>query len=194
MVIADAPALLFVHIPKTAGLSITELLAPEGRRDHPLCLPKGKHESLSELCARHGEAVLDRFHVFTIVRDPLQRFISHFCWLKGNRRLPDFAPMTLEDFARSFENPSARQERPRRYMTQADFVCVQGRLRADTRLRCEALSRTLLPVLAAQGLQRQSVPRRNASVSAPPAPSRFVRGFVADYYREDYRLFGYTPP
>ena len=56
MVIADEPPLLFVHIPKTAGMSVIDLLAPAGRRDHPLCLSGTKHENQAEFSRRQGGA------------------------------------------------------------------------------------------------------------------------------------------
>ena len=196
MVISDSPALLFIHIPKCAGSSVIALMAPEGRRDHPLCRPRGKHESLASLHQRIGADVARRYHSFCIVRDPLERFVSHFRWLRDHaHRLPEMREIhTLDAYARSFPKPVAGLEVAQRFAIQTDFVRLNDRVGVDTVLRFEDLPSALLGFLAAHGLRRTALPRVNRSTSPAPPISEFVRGFVAEYYAEDYRRFGYEPP
>ena len=196
MVISDNPALLFIHIPKNAGSSVIELMAPEGRRDHPLCQPRGKHETISALRERVGREVLGRYHTFCIVRDPLERFVSHYRWLRDHtHRLPEMAGIrSLDDYARTFGDEHARLPKPARYATQSDFVRLDGGLGVDSVLRFEGLPTALLRFLATHGMHRSTLPRVNRSQTPPPTASAFVRSFVADYYAEDYRRFGYVPP
>jgi hypothetical protein len=54
MLISDAPPLLFIHIPKAAGTSLSKVLAPERSRRHCLCLHKTQHETAAEFTARCG--------------------------------------------------------------------------------------------------------------------------------------------
>jgi hypothetical protein len=96
MVIIDDPPLLFVHIPKTAGTSITEALRPKGDRHHPLCLPRGyPHETVEEFARRVGEDVFRSYTSFCVVRQPLERFLSMYDFLRIREPIiPQMAEVT----------------------------------------------------------------------------------------------------
>lgn len=63
----------FIHIPKTAGTSISKILGFYG----------ANHSSISMLSERHK--IPDDHEFFTIVRDPLSRFISAYYHIYNRR-------------------------------------------------------------------------------------------------------------
>src|SRR4051812_12515930 len=76
--------ILFIHIPKTGGVSITRWLREKGTiafsaLDYPStfrCNPQ--HFTMSDILFLFGGVAWDR--AFTIVRDPYDRIESEFFW------------------------------------------------------------------------------------------------------------------
>lgn len=81
-VVCDKHKLIFLHIPKTGGRSVVEiLLNNQGhhlRDDNndltPLLLSNLKHNSILT------KQKLKNYHVFTVVRNPYDRFVSSYNW------------------------------------------------------------------------------------------------------------------
>lgn len=105
--------LCFLHIPKTAGTSIREVLRPLDRK---IRFQKGhsgqgrkwvesslaaeacnKHLTYQELIAATG-LPLEDFRVFTIVRNPWSRLVSNFLWGK-KQTFKCIHPRALQDFS-----------------------------------------------------------------------------------------------
>ncbi len=76
----DKQKFIFIHIPKTAGKSLTKVLGSGGA---------------CHLSWRHYQGILEEnikdYYVFTIVRDPVDRLISSYTYMKsgGNRSIED---------------------------------------------------------------------------------------------------------
>jgi hypothetical protein len=124
MIISQSRRFVFVHVPKSAGTSITRLLAklttyrdlevggtPMGEAMQRFCKKRfglSKHASAAEIRAVMGEADWQAFFRFAIVRNPYTRAFSSFNYL--HRQLPlgalsGLAPMKqlrqFGDFVRS---------------------------------------------------------------------------------------------
>lgn len=69
----DQRQALFVHIPKCAGVSVSRALFGN---------LAGGHKSLAHYCDVFEPAVLRRFFKFTIVRNPWDRLLSAYVFLK----------------------------------------------------------------------------------------------------------------
>jgi len=76
----DKRKFIFIHIPKTAGKSLTKVLGSGGA---------------CHLSWRHYEAILEseieKYYVFTVVRNPVDRLISSYSYMKegGNQSKED---------------------------------------------------------------------------------------------------------
>jgi Sulfotransferase family len=191
MVISDAPPFLFVHIPKTAGTSLTVALRPEGALDHPLCLPGDQHETISAFIARHGEATFNRFKPFSIVRHPVDRLVSHFSYLKTNaEQFPEMADVhTPDDYVSAFVAGHTTISRYRFWIPQIDYVSLGDRV-IEHVWRYEELATAWEAICEYAGLAARDLPVLNVSRHQAEA-TRTVQRFVADHFARDFEEFNY---
>jgi hypothetical protein len=183
---------IFCHIPKTAGTSIEDTLR----------LPK-------QICGGHTTALAYRnafpkefheFFKFTVLRDPLDRFLSAFWYL---RQRPIHAALnnalihaceTPDEFVRKFPTlvPRIVHLHPAH-----QFVCdMRGIILVDACYRFESLGEAWKEIKAHAGLNGETLPLLTASERPPieqdatPAVVEFVKAT----YARDYQLFGYPMP
>lgn len=95
---------LFIHIPKTGGTSLALALEEKAARDDVMAgdTPKAqkrkrrlkglpargrlwKHSTLADLDGWLGAEALSTLHIFTIVRNPWDRLVSYYHWLREQR-------------------------------------------------------------------------------------------------------------
>ena len=111
MIISPARKYIFVHIPKTGGTSMALALEARAKRDDILIgdTPKAlarrhrlrglkcagrlwKHSRIADIAGLAAAEPLDDFIVFTIVRDPWDRVLSLYQWLRSQT----FAHISVE--------------------------------------------------------------------------------------------------
>ena len=101
MIISDEHKFIFVHVPKTAGDSVTRALDPYAtplkrtlwksiRRRLPLkdrvdTIYLRKHDPASRAIARLGRDVWDSYRSFAVVRNPFDHAVSHYEFMKQFR-------------------------------------------------------------------------------------------------------------
>ena len=150
MIISHGRGYVFVHIPKTGGTSLAMALEQRAMRDDILVgdTPKAqrrakrqrdlpargrlwKHSTLADIDGVVMDGDLDRFFVFTMVRNPWDRVVSYYHWLRGQSF--DHAAVALarnKGFSAFLNDPSTRtglEDWPAaRYVTTA-----AGRERCD---------------------------------------------------------------
>ena len=79
MIVSDAARLLFVHVPRTGGSSVAELL----HRELPDARAVGfQHATLQGLGAEPAERYAGYF-IFAFVRNPWERWLSWYSLLRG---------------------------------------------------------------------------------------------------------------
>lgn len=115
---------IFFHLPKTGGLAICEALFGGFHVNHRLYVK----------CERQDPISLRRYWKFCVMRDPIDRFLSAFHFLKaGGITEMDYQFRTKH--AEAFETPHTfieafrNQENIRRFVhfrPQADFICDSG--------------------------------------------------------------------
>jgi hypothetical protein len=190
---------LFIHIPKAAGTSIAAYL-----RSHPNVVQAffspdmGKRRALGLPCTpQHLHAELVRYMFgpdfidwsFAVVRDPLQRIISEYRW--RHRLQPELAEDILSWWrARRSEfktNPYILDNhvRPQHEFPLEDTQIFRFEDGMDRVL--VALSERLdIPPPKDLGSHHQN--------PSPKLPADISDEFIAEireFYREDYRRFGY---
>lgn len=139
----DPSILLFIHIPKTGGMSIRELL-----KDTLFYLEWGnRHLSSTEISNRLSKQLYDKLFKFTVVRNPYDRIVSYYYFMQTDDTHPEhirLRELTLSeyvDWACDFN-----------LSTQFMQISIEGRLAVDCVLRFENLAEGWLPLAKQFGL------------------------------------------
>lgn len=209
MLISDEYDFLFIHIPKCAGLSVTSLLEPYSyprersflRRTYTV-LPFGRNVGLMQLPihatapwaqGKLGSAHYSRLHSFAIVREPADRIISLYEYIRRSRRHHRNREVGTMDFSQFIEDLVTKHGN--RTKRQVDFVCDDtGRIIVDRIMRFENLEhevRTLWRDLGLPGAPelgcRNKSERRARETYLDPASRKSIETFFA----KDYEVFSY---
>lgn len=94
MPIYDKYKIIFIHIPKNAGTSINQWLGLSNQDNSivdQFCLfgqdnnVQLQHLKFNEICNRISDNIINNYHFITVIRNPYDRLISEYCWLKNNQ-------------------------------------------------------------------------------------------------------------
>lgn len=170
MIISRARNYIFVHIPKTGGTAMALALEARAAADDILIgdtpkavrrrgrlnglTPTGrlwKHSTLADIDGVVGRDELAGIFTFTLVRNPWDRIVSYYHWLRGQGfDHPAVALAKRLDFAGFVMDPATAQSFVRHpfasYLTDA-----AGVERAGAYVRLEHLEADLAPVTAHLG-------------------------------------------
>ncbi len=212
MILSPGRRYLFIHPPKTGGTSMALALEARAMKDDIMLgdTPKArnrrrrldgvqaagrlwKHSTLADLEGLVERAALDDLFIFTMVRNPWDRMVSYYHWL----RVQTFDHPAVElarqlDFERFVAAPliaqSFRKGTAASYVTDGD-----GRERADLFIRLEHLAEDLAPLEAHLGFGLE-VPHVNRSARLADYRDAYTdesRAHVARFCATDIARFGY---
>ena len=159
MIVSFQHRYIFAHAPKTGGTSLARALESKVGKDDILLgdTPKAlkrrkrqkgltasgklwKHAGLRDIYGLVSQAEIDSFFIFTIVRNPWDRVVSYYFWLRAQKF--DHATVTLakslpfSEFLRDPETKASFRAAPySSYVTD-----VTGNMRCDLFLRQENLA------------------------------------------------------
>ena len=212
MIISPGQRFIFVHIPKTGGTAMALALearaldddiligdTPKARERRGLLkalTPKGrlwKHSTLADIDGVVSLTALDRMLVFTLVRNPWDRMVSYYTWLRTQAFDHPAVHLAKASSFTAFLNAPAtgtalRHNPVARYLTDA-----AGHERTALCLRLEHLAQDLPPLAAHLGWCPQ-LPLANAS-NRPrdwrPSYSDADAALLAELAAEDIARFGY---
>ena len=182
MILSRGRRYIFVHAPKTGGTSLALMLEAKAMADDILVgdTPKAKrrrgrlegietsgrlwkHSRLSDLDGLVTQEEMEDFFVFTLVRNPWDRMVSYYHWLRDQGfDHPAVASAKANDFAGFLADPVVADGIAKnpygRYVADG-----QGVERADHFIRLENLREDLAPVEAALDTKFHEVLHENAS-------------------------------
>ena len=213
MILSPGRGYVFVHIPKTGGTAMALALEGRAMRDDILIgdTPKArrrrgrlegvrargrlwKHSTLADVEGLVPDAVLDGLFAFTLVRNPWDRMVSYYHWLRGqgfdHPAVRRAGAMTFDGFVTHAETRAAFAAMPAAaYMRRSD-----GREQCAAYVRIEHLAEDMAPVEAHLGFP-VALERVNTS-----ARSADYRRYYSDTAAEavttacagDIARFGYT--
>ncbi|MFX0542565.1 sulfotransferase family 2 domain-containing protein [Roseovarius sp. S4756] len=211
MIISPGRNYIFVHIPKTGGTSLATALEMRAMRDDILIgdTPKArrrrgrlkglgaagrlwKHSRLDDISGVMPPEWMSQALVFTLVRNPWDRMVSYYHWLRLQR----------------FDHPAVRTAQSHDFPTFLGVPDMQASIRshpygryvrrgqgesAPLYIRLEAFETDAAPLWDHLGF-RQNLPHLNASPRARDYRHYYddtTRRCVGSLCREDVERFGY---
>lgn len=196
--------LIFIHIPKTAGGSIEELLLPykaPGKRTPfrriaaKLALPQEARAAYipgHSTAAWHrrvlGPKVFDSARRFAVVRNPYDRLISAYEFIRQNPRHHRHARTAGQSFADFLKS---------REMSQMPFLLASdGRMLVEHIVKFEALGPELAALFARLGVPMSLPPDGKRNSSDKKDRSHYltpeVLALINRACAEDFRRLGYA--
>ena len=194
MIISHRRRYIFVHIPKTGGTALALALEARAARDDILIgdTPKArarrgrlkgvkaagrlwKHSTLADIDGLVAREELDGFLIVTLVRNPWDRMVSYYHWL----RVQGFAHPAVGlakalDFSGFLNHPQTRASLAA-WPVAAYLRDAGGVEREALCIRLEHLAGDIAPFEAHLGFRLTPLPRSNESARA-----RDWRGYYTD--------------
>lgn len=184
---------LFIHIPKTAGFSVSKL---EG-------IVYSGHTPALLLLFKYGKEYFESSFKFTIARNPYDRALSTYFYFRKMRpehrfwhldRSVALAIQQLDSFASYCENLEEliALHKKVHFRPQLFFITINDRLYVDYIARFETLGRDWATIADKIGVASQ-LPHLNSSSHRPWSTyyTEQERRIVHDLYREDFEALGY---
>lgn len=197
---------IFVHIPKCGGTSIENVIWPEPHLEADLAKGmiepyRNKYQTggMQHLFARHirqevGDEIFNSYFKFAIVRNPWDRAVSQFIYLKTRRRdLRRFLGVTrfvtLKSYLRAIQK-TVHVHWDEQYKFLVD---EHGNQIVDYVGRFEDLDSEFRKIATLIGLQQPSLPHEKKSRRTHYRDylNASSRDMVASIYRRDIETFGY---
>jgi len=214
MIISRGRRYIFVHAPKTGGTSLALALEARAMKDDIMLgdTPKAvkrrrrlkatkasgrlwKHAMLSDIYGLVSQEEIEDFFVFMLVRNPWDRMVSYYHWLREQRfdnPAVDLAKaLDFSAFLRAPQIVAGLRAAPYgRYVTDADGV-----ERCDLFIRLEQIEAEMAPLCAHLGFDPGPVGRVNTSKRAADYRRYYTAdaaAIVAQACAEDISRFGYS--
>lgn len=185
---------IFVHIPKCAGISIAQSIFGH-------CVP---HSTITDYQLMFGAKLFKSYFKFTIVRNPWDRFVSAYFFLKqGGFDSIDRSILTpilakFPSFDKFVEFLYSHREYMRwtHFLPQSTWIQTPlGNIPIDYMGKLETLDESMKVISSELGLGHVPLlPRTNSSLRDQDYRhyyTRKTRDMVAELYRKDIKLLGY---
>lgn len=213
MIISRGRRYIFVHIPKTGGTALATALEARAQADDILIgdTPKArrrrgrlrgvetagrlwKHSTLADVIGLITPAEAQTFFTFTLVRNPWDRMVSYYHWLRGQSfDHPQVALAKAADFSGFLNHPATQAAIAA--APYASYMSLPGVGEcARAYLRLEHLAEDAAPLEAHLGFALPPLPRVNASDRNADWRGYYAQGgaeLVGRLCAADIARFGY---
>ena len=214
MIISHGRRYIFIHIPKTGGTSMALALEARAMKDDIMLgdTPKAvkrrhrvngtktsgrlwKHSRLADIYGLVTQDDVENFFVFTMVRNPWDRLVSYYHWLKDQSFThPAVALAKANDFS-GFLNHAETKSSISGAPYSSYVRDARGAERCAQFVRLEHLEQDMKPLESHLGFSMYPFPRSNASVRKKDYRNSYSEQdaeLVQKLCGEDIRRFEYT--
>lgn len=175
--------LRFIHIPKNAGTSICKYFRMQGEGE-------GHHVSYNE------SDELQSMPTFCIVRDPIERFISNYCyarmpdsyWHGKNGMHPDYELLKGASVTECIELLKEGKLNHQGWKPQYHYVYHNNKIYADYIINSKNLNEGIEKMCKELGIEyKERIPHINKSSSVSLTLTERVE--IQRIYQKDYEIF-----
>jgi hypothetical protein len=189
--------LIFVHVPKTAGVSISKIL----ELNHKNYLHR--HIPLNKIQEKLNKSVFNSTTKFSVVRNPFDRFVSLYKYRiknKKNWNYPqEYSPhLTFEQWFWDFEI-QLRNIDSYENLSQYDFLTDNsGELGVNHILRFERLEEDWNNMFKELKIKTPKLPHLNKTNKTHYSEyfkiptGDLIKDFIYSHYKKDFDTFGYS--
>lgn len=214
--ICRSRGIVFIHIPKTGGTSIERLLWTREAHNHenlygstrnqrllrpPWKLPANKyqlaalqHLTAAQVMTEIGEPCFRSFFSFSIVRNPFDRLVSQFEYMRREREeLRRYLGITRDSSFKTYLRRLKRRKHPQ-WQPQVEFLFSDARVQLVDRIyRLEEMAALVADLRSRYALTLDHTPHLNKTErkSVVHYYDDEARELVEELYRDDLRLLGY---
>ncbi|MEN3950581.1 sulfotransferase family protein [Iodidimonas sp. SYSU 1G8] len=190
---ADEHHAVFIHIPKTAGVSVRRALSI----DHT---PSSVHATYLDYQRADPRKCRDYFK-FAFVRDPFDRVLSAYSFLAAggierfDARRRERVLHGIDGFEQFVHERLPRVTHELHFRPQHEFLCDgSGTVKVDFVGRVETMDHDFAAIRDRLGIDGE-LAVHNSSVHEASAQSytTAMRAIVGQLYARDFSLFGYDP-
>ncbi len=203
--ISDQYRCIFVHIPKSGGTSIEDVIWPLPRCESDLWMgfidayhnkyQTGglQHLTAAQIRTEVGEMRFAAYWRFSIVRNPFDRLVSQYASMPKRPDLCEFIGFAPDGDFSAYLDAIARKPHVQ-WMSQVAFLTGDdGALLVDTLYRYETFAQGAVAIFARLGLAARHIPHANRGDRGPYQDyyGAAERRFVAEMFAADLARFGY---
>lgn len=121
---------VFVQVPKNASSTIHKVLSNQTDDSHD-------HNTYLEILANHDPELIESYYSFGVIRNPYDRFVSAYEWVKQNSSWPLSFEETVDEWSR--RGPFFYTTEDVAWWPQHRYLCIKGILLIDDLIRFETL-------------------------------------------------------
>jgi len=196
---------IFIHIPKCGGTSLENIIWPEPRKTSDLWMgfiskyqnkyqTGGLQHLTGNLIRREiGSEKFEAFYKFTIVRNPWDKAISQFFYMQHRPDLRDFIGMKEDDPFKRYLQLTAGKLHVQWEKQVRFFLDDNGEMLVNYLGHLECFEKDATTILDHLNI-RASIPHVNATQHRHFTEyyDKESQEMVADHYREDIQILGYS--
>lgn len=199
---------IYVHIPKTGGTSIEEIIWPgmENRTVAELWMgfvdpyhnkyQTGglQHLLASQIRQEVGDRVFNECYRFTVVRNPWDKAVSQYAYMKQRKDLRDFIGMQEDDSFKTYLSLIRKREHVQWTPQYKFFLDDNGDQLVDFIGRFESFDDDVFTILGNLDIRVPAIPHINKSTARRHFREHYddeSADMVRELYRQDIELLGY---
>jgi hypothetical protein len=194
MVLDRSKKLLFVHIPKTGGTTIENLMDIPLEKENFYGVVNSlalQHYTAEKLRLELGKEYFDECYKFAIVRNPYERMISEYFFLPRRRTFKQFLEFVRDIVHKKKYDTNLFYDH---FKPQYEFVYIDGELVVNSIGRFENFSEYVDQLIVDHNLNKEKfghLGKGKYDKTVDYFEDPYCRQIINEIYQKDFEYFGY---